>query len=98
MQMSQQSLKTYIHRTTRQVVTVKEGSPQWEGLNTSPSWIIITESDTKTGLLADLPKDTLVILAQQQGATAHHTKDEIVEMLDIKSTELKPYFDDNLVG
>jgi len=28
----------------------------------------------------------------------HHTKDEIVEMLEVKPKQLKPYFDDNLVG
>lgn len=93
-----QTLQQFKHKHTLQIVSATIGSPQWEGLNASPSWITITESDTKTGLLADLPKDTLVQLAQQQGATAHHTKDEIVEMLDFKSTELKPYFDDNLVG
>jgi hypothetical protein len=93
-----QTLQQFKHKHTLQIVSATIGSPQWEGLTSSPSWITITESDTKTGLLADLPKDTLVLLAQQQGATAHHTKDEIVEMLDIKSTELKPYFDDNLVG
>lgn len=99
MQTLQQSKhKTYIHRTTRQVVTVTEGSPQWEGLNTSPSWIPAYEQDTKEGILADMDKETLIDLAREQGATVHHTKDEIVEMLEIKPTKLKPYFDDNLVG
>jgi hypothetical protein len=96
--MSQQQLKTYIHRTTRQVVTVKQGTPQWEGLKDSPSWIPTYEEDTKDGLLSELSKDKLIQLAQGKGATAHHTKDEIVEMLEIKSTKLVPYFDDNLVG
>jgi hypothetical protein len=93
-----QTLQQFKHKHTLQIAEAVIGSPQWEGLNASPSWLLITESDTKTGLLAELPKEVLVELAQQQGATAHHTKDEIVEMLDIKSTELKPYFDDNLVG
>lgn len=96
--MSQQQHKTYIHRKTRQVISVKEGSPQWEGLKDSPSWVPTYEQDTKDGLLAELDKDTLINLAQQKGATAHHTKDEIVEMLEIKATKLTPYFDDNLVG
>jgi hypothetical protein len=93
-----QTLQQFKHKQTLQIIEAVVGSPQWEGLVSSPSWLPITESDTRLGLLADMPKDTLILLAQQQGATAHHTKDEIVEMLDIKSTELKPYFDDNLVG
>ena len=98
MQMSQQQLKTFIHKTTRQVTTVKQGTPQWEGLHSSPSWIPAYEQDTKDGLLSEVPKKTLIELAQEQGATAHHTKDEIVEMLEIKTKTLRPYFDDNLVG
>ena len=93
-----QMLQQFKHNKTLQIAEAVIGSPQWEGLNASPSWLPITESDTKTGLLAELPKDTLVALAREQGATAHHTKDEIVEMLEIKPTPLKPYFDDNLVG
>jgi hypothetical protein len=88
----------FIHQKTRQVIDVKEGTPRWEGLNASPSWRPAKEQDTKEGLLADLPKETLVELAQQKGATVHHTKDEIVEMLEVKTKTLKPYFDDNLVG
>lgn len=89
---------TFIHKTTRQVIEAKDGSPQWEGLNASPSWIPTYEQDTKDGLLSELPKEKLIQLAQGKGATVHHTKDEIVEMLEIKSTKLVPYFDDNLVG
>lgn len=91
-------LQQFKHKTTLQIAEAKVGSPQWEVLNTSPSWLPITESDTKEGLLADMPKETLIQLAREQGATAHHTKDEIVEMLELKPTILKPYFDDNLVG
>lgn len=86
------------HKKTLQIVEAQIGSPQWEGLNSSPSWVLVSESDTKEGLLPDMPKETLIDLARQKGATAHHTKDEIVEMLEIKPTQLKPYFDDNLVG
>ena len=68
------------------------------GLHSSPSWIPAYEQDTKDGLLSEVPKETLIELAQEQGATAHHTKDEIVEMLEIKTKTLRPYFDDNLVG
>lgn len=88
----------FIHKYTRQVIDTQEGSPQWEGLKNSPSWIPAYEQDTKEGILAEMDKDTLIDLAREQGATAHHTKDEIVEMLEIKPTKLKPYFDDNLVG
>lgn len=91
-------LQPFKHKQTLQIISAEIGSPQWEGLNASPSWVAITESETKTGLLADMPKDTLITLARQQGATAHHTKDEIVDMLEITPTILKPYFDDNLVG
>jgi hypothetical protein len=86
------------HIKTKQIQEARVGSPQWEGLNASPSWVLVSESETKEGLLASMPKDTLVDLARQKGATAHHTKDEIVEMLEIKATKLTPYFDDNLVG
>lgn len=98
MQMSQLLHKTFIHKTTRQVVEVKVGSPQWRVYHDSPSWIPTYEQDTKEGILAEMDKDTLIDLAREKGATAHHTKDEIVEMLEIKPTKLKPYFDDNLVG
>lgn len=91
-------LQQFKHKKTLQIAEANIGSPQWEGLNDSPSWLPITESDTKEGLLADMPKETLIDLAREQGATAHHTKDEIVEMLEIKTTKLQPYFDDNLVG
>ena len=91
-------LQQFKHKKTLQITEAKIGSPQWEGLNASPSWLTITESDTKEGLLADMPKETLVQLAQEKGATVHHTKDEIVEMLEVKPKQLKPYFDDNLVG
>lgn len=86
------------HKKTLQIAEAKIGSPQWVVLNESPSWLPITESDTKEGLLAEMPKETLIDLAREKGATAHHTKDEIVEMLEIKPTKLQPYFDDNLVG
>lgn len=86
------------HIKTKQIVDIKESNPAMEGYQASPSWVTVTESDTKEGLLADLPKETLIDLARQKGATVHHTKDEIVEMLETKSKILKPYFDDNLVG
>lgn len=91
-------LQQFKHKTTLQIAEAKVGSPQWVVYDSSPSWLPITESDTKEGLLADMPKETLIQLAQEQGATVHHTKDEIVDMLEIKTTILKPYFDDNLVG
>lgn len=86
------------HKQTKQIVEAKQGTPQWEGLNASPSWVPVYEQDTKDGILAEMQKETLVELAQQQGATVHHTKDEIIEMLEIKTKTLRPYFDDNLVG
>jgi len=85
------------HITTKQIVEAKPNTPKWEGLNNSPSWVEAYEEDTKQGLLSEVPKETLVQLAKQQGATMHHTKDEIVDMLELKSKTLKPYFDDNLV-
>jgi hypothetical protein len=86
------------HKQTKQIIEAKQGTPQWEGLNASPSWIPVYEQDTKEGILAEMPKETLVTLAQEKGATVHHTKDEIIEMLEFKTKTLSPYFDDNLVG
>jgi hypothetical protein len=99
MQTLQQSkYNTFKHKHTLQIVTATIDSTQWEGLKNSPSWLLVTESDTKEGVLSEVPKETLIELAREKGATAYHTKDEIVEMLEIHSTTLKPYFDDNLVG
>lgn len=85
------------HKFTKQIVEAKPNTPRWEGFNDSPSWVEVYEENTKDSLLSEVPKETLVKLAKQKGATIHHTKDEIVDMLEIKNKTLKPYFDDNLV-
>lgn len=85
------------HKFTKQIVEAKPNTPRWEGFIDSPSWVEVYEENTKDSLLSEVPKETLVKLAKQKGATIHHTKDEIVDMLEIKNKTLKPYFDDNLV-
>ena len=85
------------HKFTKQIVEAQPNTPRWEGFNDSPSWVEVYEKNTKDSLLSEVPKETLVKLAKQKGATIHHTKDEIVDMLEIKNKTLKPYFDDNLV-
>ena len=88
----------YKHIHTKQIAEVKKGSPREEGYKTSPSWVPVFEQDTREGILAEMPKETLVQMARDKGMTMHHTKDEIIDTLEIKTKTLKPYFDDNLVG
>lgn len=88
----------YKHIQTKQIAEVKEGSPREEGYKSSPSWVPVFEKDTRDGILAEMPKETLVEMSKEKGMTMHHTKDEIIESLEFKSKKLVPYFDDNLVG
>ncbi len=85
------------HKFTKQIVEAQPNTPRWEGFYNSPSWVEVSESNTKDSLLSEVPKETLVKLAKEKGATIHHTTDEIVDMLEVESKTLKPYFDDNLV-
>lgn len=89
------------HKNSLSIVEVTQ-TDQVEFYSNNPIWEEVKEDTTSLkGIYANLSKDDLLKMAHDRsiGASIHHTKEEIINMLEKgKYIDMVVLFDDNLIN